>query len=150
MDINIPDNPEKGNPTSPRLRGARPFEFNLLFIPLLIGLVGIGAYGLGRLKTIDLARQNVTITSPKPLSVDEKSDGGGTILGTSTENGNSAVTSPSHIRIGKYVGARGGKAYYLPSCPAANRIAEKNKIWFESKEEAERLGYKPASNCKGI
>jgi hypothetical protein len=148
VDINIPDNPEKGNPMTPKHRGARSFDINLIFIALLIILIGIGGYGLGRLKTIDLSHQNVTITPPKPLSVDEKSDGGGTILGTSTENGNSAVTSPSNIR--KYVGARGGKAYYLPSCPAANRIAEKNKIWFSSKEEAERLGYKPATNCKGI
>jgi len=51
---------------------------------------------------------------------------------------------------GLYVGSKNSDKYHLPDCSGAKRIAEHNKIWFNSKEEAEGLGYKPAANCEGL
>ncbi len=49
-----------------------------------------------------------------------------------------------------YVASKNGSVFYLPSCGGVRLIKEANKIWFSSKEEASRAGYKPAANCKGL
>ena len=51
---------------------------------------------------------------------------------------------------GAYVASKSGTKYYLPWCGTANRIKEENKVWFETKAEAEAAGYQPAANCKGL
>lgn len=50
----------------------------------------------------------------------------------------------------RYVASKNGTKYHLPTCPGAKRIKEENKIWFDSKTEAEQAGYEPAKNCQGI
>jgi len=57
---------------------------------------------------------------------------------------------PAGQAAGLLVGSKNGTAYHLPACPGANRIKEENKIWFSSRQEAEKLGYKPAANCAGL
>jgi hypothetical protein len=49
-----------------------------------------------------------------------------------------------------YVASKKGTKYHLPTCIGAKSIKEGNRIWFGSKSEAERAGYSPAGNCKGI
>ncbi len=50
--------------------------------------------------------------------------------------------------LGNFLASINGKAYYPKDCAAANRIKEENRIWFNTKEEAEAQGYKPAQNCE--
>ncbi len=52
--------------------------------------------------------------------------------------------------IGVVLGSKNGSVYHLPWCPGAKQINEENKVWFETKEEAELSGYSPAKNCKGL
>ena len=47
----------------------------------------------------------------------------------------------AHRTKGVYVASKNSTKYHLPDCTGAKRIAEHNKIWFTSKEEAEGLGY---------
>jgi len=49
--------------------------------------------------------------------------------------------------LGNFLASINGKAYYPKDCMAANRIKEENRIWFNTKEEAELQGYQPAQNC---
>lgn len=42
-----------------------------------------------------------------------------------------------------FVGSKNSTLYHLPSCAAAKRIKDANKICFPSKEAAETRGYKP-------
>lgn len=49
-----------------------------------------------------------------------------------------------------FVGSRNSTLYYLSWCSGANNISDKNKVYFSSRREAERKGYKPASSCKEI
>lgn len=51
---------------------------------------------------------------------------------------------------GIFVASIKGKYYHLPECPGARNISEINKIWFQTKAEAEKMGYKPASNCPDL
>jgi methylphosphotriester-DNA--protein-cysteine methyltransferase len=49
-----------------------------------------------------------------------------------------------------YVASKNGTKYHLPWCSGAQRIKDENKVWFKTKEDAEKAGFMPASNCKGI
>lgn len=51
---------------------------------------------------------------------------------------------------GKYVASKSGTKYHLATCPGARTISEANRVWFETKGEAEAAGYAAAANCKGI
>ena len=51
------------------------------------------------------------------------------------------------LPMGNFLASINGKAYYPKDCAAANRIKEENRIWFNTKEEAESQGYAPAQNC---
>lgn len=48
------------------------------------------------------------------------------------------------------VGSKNSDIYYYTWCSGVKRIKQENKIYFSSKQEAEKLGYKPASNCEGL
>jgi hypothetical protein len=133
VNINIPDNQEKGN-FSPKS------SLQSFFIPALIILVAIGAFGLGRLHKIEQARTPITIEYPTSTPA--------TSFSTASSSLGAVTTAVPIRRV--YVASRTGSSYYLPSCAGANRILEKNKVWFETKAEAEKAGYKPAANCKGI
>ena len=67
-----------------------------------------------------------------------------------------SVESASHIQTdtqvprGELVGSKNGTVYHYTSCPGAKRIKEENKIFFNSREEAEKAGYRPAANCPGL
>lgn len=60
------------------------------------------------------------------------------------------IHTPPATQGGGYVASKSGTKYHLPWCPGAQSMREENKIWFATKEDAERAGYKPASNCKGL
>ncbi len=98
-----------------------------IFVILLIIFISFASFGLGRLSKID---ENKT-----PLHINNSA-----LISESVQN---------NIK-GEYVASKTGSKYHLPWCSGAQRISEKNKIWFVSKEEAESRGYTPAKNCKGI
>ena len=67
------------------------------------------------------------------------------------DSNSSQVTNANNYKIlGNFLASINGKAYYPKDCTAANRIKEENRIWFNTKEEAESQGYKPAQNCVTI
>lgn len=47
----------------------------------------------------------------------------------------------------KIKGNQNSMIYHLPGCASYNRIADKNVVWFKTKEEAEAAGYRIARNC---
>jgi len=59
-------------------------------------------------------------------------------------------TGTATAETGKYVASRSGEKYYLPTCGTVNRIKEENKIYFNTKEEAEAAGFEPSTACKGL
>ncbi|OGF52257.1 hypothetical protein A3I27_01845 [Candidatus Giovannonibacteria bacterium RIFCSPLOWO2_02_FULL_43_11b] len=49
-----------------------------------------------------------------------------------------------------FVGSKVGTIYHLSTCPGAKSIKEENKIYFNTKQEVEKAGYRPALNCPGL
>jgi len=48
---------------------------------------------------------------------------------------------------GKYLASKTGKKYHSPKCDFAKKIPKKNRVWFNSIEDAKKKGYGP---CKCI
>lgn len=119
-----------------------------LFSALLIVVVGVISFGLGRLSvrsTVAVPHKYVPFTQGAQVGASQSGKISEEITATI------ATTSTSQQSGGKkYVGSKNGTKYHLPWCSGAAHIAEANKVWFASKEEASRAGYTPAANCKGM
>ena len=96
-------------------------------IVLIIVLVGLSGFGLGRLSVDD--------NSGSPIEITRSA---------------SVVQSNAQATDGSFVGSKNGSVYHFPWCSGAQRIKEENKVWFTSKADAESKGYRPAANCKGL
>lgn len=109
------------------------------FIPLIIVLISIIAFSLGRISGIQEKRPPVRIISEntEPAHLEKVSGGEVKVFSTTSESG-SVVASKS------------GTKYHYPWCAGAKQISEKNKITFNTILEARTAGYLPATNCKGL
>ena len=99
-----------------------------VFVFLLIALVAIVAFGLGRLSVLYGGEGELKIIYPE-----------------GQESAAAAVLSEG----GEYVASRSGKAYYYPWCGVAQRIKPENLLRFGTVEAAQKAGYRPG-NCSGL
>ncbi len=99
-----------------------------LFLIVVIILVAITGFALGRISAIKEEK------FPIQISAEAKPPLGG-------------LASKS---VGELIGSKNGTVYHLLSCPGAKSIKEENKIYFNSKEEAQKAGYRLAANCPGL
>lgn len=111
---------------------------NDIFTAGIIILTAVAGFGLGRLSAIYGQKKSIEIEYPK-VSADKAA----------------AVADFSNLKVllneeKMYIASKNSDKYYLPWCSGVQRIKEENKIWFASKEDAEKAGYKPSANCKGI
>jgi len=148
--MSIKDFPKKIKPlwdnhVQPGLSRAKE-HFNVkedIFIAIAIILIGLAGFGLGKLSAREQSRGEVQI---KPA----------TFVATTTSSAiNSAPLSAAAMVAGEsakglLVASKSGTKYHFSSCPGALQIAEKNKIWFSSYTEAQKAGFSPAANCKGL
>ena len=110
-----------------------------LFIIITIILVTLISFGIGRLtapKTEPIQIKNLEKASVQDITPEQK-------------EGTAQKETQGNYQ-GQVVGSKNSDKYHLPDCPGAKQISEQNKIWFSSIEEAEKAGYKPASNCPGL
>lgn len=112
-----------------------------LIVIMVIILVGLISFGLGRLSKIRENKVPVTIENISAAASQIKP-----VL--SLETAQSEPIMPN--QGGMLVGSKNGTKYHYPWCSGALRIKEENKVWFSSIEEARQAGYTPASNCKGL
>jgi len=95
-------------------------------LPLVVVLVGLSAFGLGRLSVTGLPATASIAQDKAPYSAE------------STKG------------LGNYVASKAGTKYYLPSCAGASNIKEENRVYFVSVAQAQAAGYTAAANCPGI
>ena len=115
-----------------------------VFVALLITLIGFGGFGLGRLSVLKETREPISIVQ------NENNFATPAALGTAHTPGITRDGFSGAKEAGSVVGSINGTKYHLPECPGATQIKEENKIWFPSAEDAQKAGYTPASNCKGL
>ncbi len=113
-------------------------DSSTIIVALVIIIVAIGSFVLGRISVsekINSDKEKVTIITDTVNN--EKS------VKSSLES-----TPQIGTQNGNYVASKSGKIYYTLSCGGAKRIAEKNKIYFNTKEGAEKAGYLESKSCK--
>ncbi|NLE07573.1 MAG: hypothetical protein GX627_03110 [Parcubacteria group bacterium] len=119
------------------------------FVPLIIILVAVIGFSLGRISGLQDKKMPVRI-----ISGEEETKG---VLDKtfSGQQGQVGVEQPdttmnSTMVAGAVVASKNGTKYHYPWCAGAKQISAKNLITFSSIEEARKAGYTPASNCKGL
>lgn len=110
------------------IKFCKQYEKDLILVMVII-LVALISFGLGRLSKIGERKTPITIETLN--KVEPLSNQGSTLTGN-------------------YVASKNGTKYHYPWCAGAQSIKEENKIYFSSEEEARKAGYTPASNCKGL
>lgn len=122
------------------------------FVPIVIILITIISFSLGRVSGLQEKREPVRIinnSSANPLSASAKaSDGQATSLPSLEQS--AAVGASDTTSGGVVVASKNSTKYHYPWCSGAKRISPKNLISFNSIEEARASGYTPAANCKGL
>lgn len=133
---------------------------NEIFLVVVIMLVGLISFGLGRLsaenKTAELnikstllntADLNKIVTDGSiKSSKTQKNNSVPPIVAEGTDSDVAAMALPAQ----KIVGNKGSKIYHYESCPGALKMKEENKIYFASILEAKSAGFRPAGNCPGL
>lgn len=120
-----------------------------MLIILILVLSSTLAFGLGVLAGKDMAKTG----GKDGFWIEELPKGQGIENGGPAAALSAVVTSglaPVGKASGTYVASKNGTKYYLPSCGSSKRIKEENRIWFDTKAEAEAAGYGPAANCPGL
>ncbi len=111
-----------------------------VFVVLVLIGTALFSFGLGRVSVL-APRPPVVITmatsSDVYLSPAADISGEGSVNQTASAAGAGAAIT----------GTRTTRSYYFSWCSGVNRIKEKNRVYFNSKEEAENAGYHPASSC---
>jgi hypothetical protein len=120
----------------------------------IVVLASSGSFGLGYLSGKESGAGDVIIES-RGASLEEVTKRTGSELQAAPVAARAMVATEEPLPAtpdggGQYVASKSGKSYHLPWCAGAKQIKEENKIYFNSKEEAEAAGYAPAKNCKGI
>jgi len=113
-------------------------NITIMYLFVIIG-VGVSSFLLGRLsiETTQIKGTEVSIINTKDVP---------TTITDNKFNLNISIDNP--VKEKRYVASKNGKLYYPSACKGAQRIAEKNRVWFDSLSEAEKLGYTLSPNCK--
>lgn len=111
-----------------------------VYIVIIIILVGFAGFGLGRLSIMEEGRVPVSVHYGE----------GATAAVIESISDSTEIEAPATADGGLLVASKNGSKYHYPWCSGAQRMKEENKIWFDSAQEAEKAGYTPATNCKGL
>ncbi|MBU6370521.1 MAG: hypothetical protein KGH93_01920 [Patescibacteria group bacterium] len=107
-----------------------------MFVAILIILVGLASFALGRLSVLENNRAPIAISA----------------AGETASAASALPTSPAVTGQGQGVvfASKSGSKYYSPTCSGASRVKPENRVWFPSIAAAEAAGLTPAANCPGL
>lgn len=119
-------------------------------------LVAIVAFLGGRISATSHDREPIVIEVPdSAIREQERLQQAGLVNlalpivgGGQSEVGSRGVGIPKAERKGEYVASKNGTYYYTADMYMATRIKAANRIWFNSREEAEIRRLKPAKGLK--
>lgn len=125
-----------------KIKGQIDIDTTTLICLLVVVLVGLSSFGLGRLSAPSMKDGYVSKLENKNTGLVKEEMGESIKIESSMEN----IVSIEKERM--YVASKNGKLYYSLNCAGAKRISEKNKVWFADATEAEKSGYELSSSCK--
>ena len=112
-----------------------------VMIILIVIMVGLGSFELGRLSEQNNSSSGIKIEYPDKNSYRTE---------TQSANAVSAVNNiPKTASAAKnFFASNRGTKYYSIGCQGGKTIKQENRIYFATKEEAERAGYELSSACR--
>ena len=93
---------------------------------IAIILVGVGSFGLGRLSALNADHQGISVSQA------------------------AGADAPALPLGGSVIGSTSGSLYYYPWCTGGSSIPPEKQVWFKDEKAAQKAGYSPAKNCKGL
>ena len=124
-----------------------------LYIGVIMLLIALIAFGLGRLSARSTPKSGLKVLYPEGMTETRMGGGQGASAAsyaTSEAPLGTASGTTSLQGSGQIVASKSGTKYHFTWCSGAKAIKEENKIYFASTEEARAAGFEPASNCKGL
>lgn len=115
-----------------------------LLTALIIFLIGMASFGLGRLSVVLPQKEPIRLEDPG-FSQEKQEE-----QQKEQQEQAADVPGPTALKNGAFVASKSGSVYYAVWCSGVSRIREENKVWFQTKEEAKAQGYRPAKNCPGL
>jgi hypothetical protein len=103
---------------------------------LIIILVGLAGFGLGRLSTAGE-------TNPIIIQTGESATPQFPISNSAPQT----LTGAENSSSGNIVASKNGTKYYFSWCSGVGRIQDQNKVYFTTEQEAIDAGYSKASGC---
>ncbi|MFZ3011779.1 MAG: hypothetical protein WA060_02165 [Minisyncoccia bacterium] len=115
---------------------------NDILIVIIIILVGLGSFELGRLSK-ESSKEGIQIEYQGQLQ--DISQSANVI---STKSTSSFKTPESSFSGKTFFASNRGSKYYPISCSAGKTIKPENRVWFTTGEEAEQAGYVLSGSCQ--
>ncbi len=106
---------------------------DILIITIVV-LVGLASFGLGRLSKEGSGGLKVEYTGQSANAI-------------SAEEGLPQVVKSSSGE-GNFFASNRGSKYYSSNCEAGNNIKKENRVYFNTRGEAEGAGYELSSSCR--
>ncbi|MEK7071470.1 MAG: hypothetical protein AAB943_00870 [Patescibacteria group bacterium] len=105
---------------------------------IIIILVGLASFGLGRLSK-NAQNAGIKVEYAGGVEKDVKD-----VLGPKS----AVLGAEDTLAVKTFFASNRGSKYYSIGCPGGKTIKEENKIYFSTKEEAERAGYELSASCR--
>jgi hypothetical protein len=132
-----------------------------LLILLIIILVGLGSFQLGRLSKGEI-KPNIGIDYPdqtaqalKAVPKNESNSKSNTNQTKSVNTSNTINNIPESYEYKgvdltgrNYFASSRGTKYYSFGCSAGKTIKQENRIYFDTEEQAKKAGYSKSTSCK--
>lgn len=125
-----------------KIKGEMDIDRTTLLCLLVIILVGLGSFGLGRLSLEGKQEKDDIKLEYKNLPVVKGE------IGKSEESKINEIDNNIFTKEKMYVASKNGKLYYSTTCSGAKRIKPENELWFSTSSEAEDSGFTLSKSCK--
>ncbi|MGA1049992.1 MAG: hypothetical protein ACO3TG_00705 [Minisyncoccia bacterium] len=111
-------------------------------------LIGGSGYLIGNINAIESNLSDIQVVYPDAIAIQSETK-------IEAIKSDQTITKPidntaSTVATDKIVASQNGKRYYYPNCGGINRIKPENRIYFDTKEQAEAKGLTLASGCKSL
>lgn len=119
-------------------------------VVLIVILVGLGSFGLGRLSKSQETKGVDLLYKDKSSLIPSNTSNNVNLSSTSLNSKNIVSSTPkteNSLKKG-FVASKIGSRYYPLDCPAGDKLKPENKIYFSTEKEAIEKGYTKSSSCK--
>jgi hypothetical protein len=114
-----------------------------VLVVLIVILVGLGSFELGRLSMGTNSSSGIKIEYPE-LSTSQAANA--EIAATSQKT--SAPQPKPKVAVEIYFASKRGHKYYPAGCAAGKTIKMENRVYFDTRAQAEAAGYELSSSCR--